>query len=72
VSARLAVTARVFPRPRAGLAALACLAAALAMAPGAARAQSKTGTTVGTFLTIEPDARIAGMGNAGASLGDGL
>ncbi len=30
-------------------------------------AQSKTGTSVGQFLTIEPSARIAGMGNAGAT-----
>lgn len=34
--------------------------------------QSKTGTTVGQFLLIEPSARIAGMGNAGVSLRDGL
>jgi hypothetical protein len=34
--------------------------------------QSKTGTTVGQFLLIEPSARIAGMGNAGASIADGL
>jgi hypothetical protein len=31
------------------------------------RAQSKTGTTIGDFLLIEPSARIAGMGNAGAT-----
>jgi hypothetical protein len=37
-----------------------------------AAAQSKTGTTVGTFLLIEPSARVAGMGNAGASLGGGI
>lgn len=30
-------------------------------------AQSKTGTTVAQFLMIEPSARIAGMGNAGAT-----
>ncbi|MEO6463096.1 MAG: PorV/PorQ family protein [Candidatus Eisenbacteria bacterium] len=41
-------------------------------APLPAAAQTKTGTTVGTFLLIEPNARVAGMGNAGASLGDGL
>jgi hypothetical protein len=29
--------------------------------------QSKTGTTVGQFLLIEPDARIAAMGNAGVT-----
>ncbi len=33
-----------------------------------ATAQSKTGTTIGQFLLIEPSARIAGMGNAGATL----
>lgn len=43
-----------------------------AFGAGRAGAQSKTGTTVGTFLLIEPHARVAGMGNAGASLGDGL
>jgi long-subunit fatty acid transport protein len=31
-------------------------------------AQSKAGTSVGAFLTIEPSARIAGMGNAGVTL----
>jgi long-subunit fatty acid transport protein len=30
-------------------------------------AQSKAGTSVGQFLLIEPSARIAGMGNAGAT-----
>jgi hypothetical protein len=35
-------------------------------------AQSKTGTTVGQFLLIEPSARIAGMGNAGVSVPGGL
>jgi hypothetical protein len=35
-------------------------------------AQTKTGTTVGTFLLIEPSARIAGMGNAGVSVGSGI
>jgi hypothetical protein len=34
--------------------------------------QSKTGTTIGQFLLIEPSARIAGMGNAGVSASDGL
>ena len=34
--------------------------------------QSKTGTTIGQFLLIEPSARIAGMGNAGVSVRDGL
>jgi len=44
----------------------------LALPATPAHAQSKTGTTIGSFLTIEPDARVAGMGNAGASLTDGL
>lgn len=30
--------------------------------------QSKTGTTIGQFLLIEPSARVAGMGNAGATV----
>jgi long-subunit fatty acid transport protein len=34
--------------------------------------QSKTGTTVGQFLLIEPSARIAGMGNAGVTVGGGI
>jgi len=35
---------------------------------GAVFAQSKTGTSVGQFLLIEPSARIAGMGNAGTTI----
>ncbi|MBK7632320.1 MAG: PorV/PorQ family protein [Ignavibacteriales bacterium] len=31
-------------------------------------AQSKTGTTIGQFLKIEPSSRVVGLGNAGASL----
>ena len=52
--------------------AAAALLALAALAPPPALAQSKTGTTVGTFLMIEPSARAAGMGNAGVSLGSGL
>ena len=33
-----------------------------------ASAQSKTGTTIGQFLLIEPSARIAAMGNAGTTM----
>lgn len=55
---------RILPR---WLAALAFLALAAAPAWG----QSKTGTTLGQFLLIEPSARIAGMGNAGATMYDG-
>ena len=40
---------------------------ALASAAPAA-AQSKTGTTIGAFLLIEPSARSAGMGNTGVTL----
>ena len=39
---------------------------------GTAHAQSKTGATVGDFLTIEPSARIAAMGNAGVAMGEDL
>jgi hypothetical protein len=38
----------------------------------AAMAQTKTGTTFGAFSMIEPDARLAAMGNAGAAAGEGL
>lgn len=44
---------------------------ALALVCGAATeaaAQSKVGTTVGTFLRIEPSARGAALGNAGSAL----
>jgi hypothetical protein len=45
---------------------------ALAFAPVTARAQSKTGTTTGQFRLIEPSARIAGMGNAGVGVFEGI
>lgn len=35
---------------------------------GLSFAQSKTGTTIGQFLKIEPSARIAALGNAGSSV----
>ena len=44
--------------------------ALLALAAGPAFSQSKTGTALGQFLLIEPSARIAGMGNAGATMYD--
>ena len=44
-----------------------CAIGALASAAPAA-AQSKTGTTIGAFLLIEPSARSAGMGNTGVTL----
>jgi hypothetical protein len=43
------------------------LAFILVLAASSLCAQSKTGTTIGDFLLIEPSARIAGMGNAGAT-----
>ena len=44
---------------------------ATALAP-CASAQSKTGTTLGQFLTIEPSARLAALGNAGVAVDAGL
>jgi hypothetical protein len=44
--------------------------AALSAAPSFA--QTKSGTAFGSFLLIEPSARVAGMGNAGVSLFGGL
>lgn len=44
------------------------LAAIAVFGAGAAVAQTKTGTTSGQFLLIEPGARIAAMGNAGVSV----
>ena len=43
------------------------LAALLTLAAAPAWGQAKTGTTIGSFLLIEPSARITGMGNAGAA-----
>ena len=45
---------------------------AFAAAAGPASAQTNTGTTIGQFQLIEPDARVAGMGNAGVSMYEGL
>jgi hypothetical protein len=52
--------------------AISCSLAALALAATAAQAQTKAGTAVAQFTLIEPDARIAGMGNAGAPLDIGI
>ena len=41
-------------------------------APACVYGQSKTGTTVGQFLLIEPSARFAAMGNAGVSAAEGI
>ncbi len=46
------------------------LAAHLMATP--ALAQTKTGTAMGQFLLIEPNARITGMGNAGVAMARGL
>ena len=40
--------------------------------PSLAFGQSKTGTTIGQFLLIEPGARVAAMGNAGVALFEGI
>ncbi len=48
------------------------LAWILMLAAAPAWGQSKVGTTIGQFLLIEPSARIAGMGNAGATMYEGL
>lgn len=45
---------------------------ALALAGPPAAAQTNTGTTIAQFLLIEPDARIAGLGNAGVTMYEGL
>jgi hypothetical protein len=47
------------------------MVALLALGAAPAWGQSKTGSALGAFLLIEPSARIAGMGNAGATLYDG-
>jgi hypothetical protein len=43
-----------------------------ALAGGPASAQTKAGTTLGQFLGIEPAARSAAMGGAGAALTEGI
>src|SRR5439155_1013241 len=63
--------ARVFTRSRRWTLALAFLFAAGLSAPRV-HAQTKTGTTFGAFTLIEPDARLAAMGNAGSAAGEGL
>lgn len=47
---------------------IGALALMLAFGAGSLPAQSNTGTAVGEFLLIEPSARIAAMGNAGATV----
>ncbi len=48
------------------------LSLAFLVAASVAGAQTKTGTTFGAFTLIEPDARLAAMGNAGSAAGEGL
>ena len=43
------------------------LALAFGLGAGEAQAQSKTGTTIGQFLMIEPSARFTALGNAGVA-----
>jgi len=59
--------------PAAATAAVAAFVALAALfAPPDAFGQSKTGTTVGQFLLIEPSARVTAMGNAGVALFEGI
>ena len=58
-------------RRKALLAVLGAAVAACGLVCTAA-AQTNTGTTIGQFMLIEPNARIAGMGNAGVSMYEGL
>lgn len=51
---------------------LPILLAGLAAAAGNASAQTKAGTTIAQFLSIEPSARHAGFGNAGTALAEGI
>lgn len=59
-------------RGRAARIAWAAAAALLFLAAPPVVAQSKTGTSIGQFVLIEPSARIAAMGNAGVALCDGI
>ena len=52
--------------------ALALCALVFGSVASPAQAQTKVGTTFGAFTLIEPDARVAGMGNAGSAAGEGL
>jgi long-subunit fatty acid transport protein len=52
--------------------ALGTAALAIAALDGSAYAQTKTGTSMGQFLLIEPSARVTAMGNAGVALAAGL
>lgn len=56
---------------KAGFSLLVVIACA-ALGAGPAAAQSKVGSTLGTFLRIEPGARGAALGNAGSALPGGI
>jgi long-subunit fatty acid transport protein len=60
------------PRHRQPFIAVLVIAAALTCAHAPAAAQTKTGTTIGQFLLIEPSARFTGMGNAGSAVLSGI
>ncbi|MBC7186273.1 MAG: PorV/PorQ family protein [Calditrichaeota bacterium] len=51
---------------------LVCVAAVQVLIVPGVLAQSKTGTTIGQFLLIEPSARYAAMGNAGVASCDDI
>jgi long-subunit fatty acid transport protein len=51
---------------------LTLLLALTALLSGTASAQTNVGTTLAQFLKIEPSARLAGAGNAGAGAADGI
>jgi long-subunit fatty acid transport protein len=75
VGARAAAAApETAPASATVLRAMLATAAALwvALTAGPVAAQSKTGTSIGQFLLIEPSARIAAMGNAGVGLANGI
>lgn len=52
------------------LAAMVLISAIVLVVVGPLFAQTKTGTTVGQFMLIEPSARVSAMGNAGVTLFD--
>ena len=55
-----------------GIARLVALVTVTMLVAGTAAAQTKVGTTFGAFTLIEPDARLAAMGNAGTASAEGL
>ena len=63
--------ARPAPRPALAASRLGAAALVLLLAAGGAAAQSKTGTTIYKFLQVEPSARVAAQGNAGATAREG-